>query len=219
MAGNTNWPLPGKLCGRQGSTSWMELPVVIVVICQARSEQTLQAGQMPCPACGGALRPHGRGRTRTVRGTGNDRLTVTPRRARCVDCGATQILLPTALTVRRADTTEVIGNALVAKVNGAGHRSIAVALGRPVSTVRRWLRQAGGDHPGWLHQRGVAHAVQVDRELLVRPAPQRTPLGHALNLLIGAAVRYRQVLALDYPVWSLIGMFTQGRLIAAPLRT
>jgi hypothetical protein len=38
-----------------------------------------------------------------------------------VDCGRTQILLPTELTVRRADTTEAIGNALVAKANGAGH--------------------------------------------------------------------------------------------------
>ena len=37
-----------------------------------------------------------------------------------MDCGRTQILLPTELTVRRADTTEAIGNALVAKANGAG---------------------------------------------------------------------------------------------------
>jgi hypothetical protein len=123
------------------------------------------------------------------------------------------------LTVRRADTTEVIGNALVAKANGAGHRTIAAALGQPVSTVRRWLRRAGGDHPEWLHDRAVQHAAQVDRDLVVRPAPQGTPLGHALNMLIGIAVRYRQVLALSYPVWSLIGRFTDGRLMAAPRRT
>ena len=145
---------------------------------------------------------------------------MTPRQARCVDCGATQMLLRTALTVRRADTTEVIGNALIAKANEVGHRTIAAAVDRPVSTVRRWLRRAGGDHPEWLRLRGVQpHTAQVDRDLLVRPAPQRTPLGHALNLLIGTAVRYRQVLAASYPVWSLIGRFTDGCVIAAPRRT
>ena len=39
-----------------------------------------------------ALRPHGHGRTRTVRGVGAQRVTHTPRRARCGDCGRTQIL-------------------------------------------------------------------------------------------------------------------------------
>ena len=61
------------------------------------------------------LRPFGNGRTRTVRGIGTDTVTVTPRRARCADCQVTQILLPTALTVRRADSTEAIGTALVAR--------------------------------------------------------------------------------------------------------
>src|SRR5664279_3532808 len=44
-----------------------------------------------------------------------------PAESGAVDCGRTQILLPPELTVRRADTTEAIGNALVAKANGAGH--------------------------------------------------------------------------------------------------
>ena len=66
-----------------------------------------------------------------MRGVGAQRVTHTPRRARCGDCGRTQILLPTELTVRRADTTEAIGKALVAKANGAGHRTIAAAMDRP----------------------------------------------------------------------------------------
>ena len=81
------------------------------------------------------LRPFGNGRTRTVRGIGADTMTVTPRRARCADCQVTQILLPTALTVRRADSTEAIGTALVEHACGAGHRSIAARFGRPDSTV------------------------------------------------------------------------------------
>ena len=60
-----------------------------------------------------------------------------PRRVRCADCLVTQILLPTALIVRRADGTGAIGNALVAPARGAGHRSIAAGFGRPKSAVRR----------------------------------------------------------------------------------
>ena len=103
------------------------------------------------------------------------------------DCHVTQILLPTELTVRRADSTEAIGSALGAQARGAGHRSIAARFGRPESTVRRWLRGVPDPHAQWLYRRGVDRAAAIDRELLVRPAPQRTALGHALNLLAGAA--------------------------------
>ena len=152
-------------------------------------------------------------------GCRGERVTHTPRRARCGDCGRTQILLPTELTVRRADTTEAIGNALVAKANGAGHRTIAATLDRPASTVRRWVRGARGAHAEWLYQQGVQKVVTVDRDLLTRLAPQRTPLGWALNTLISAAVHYRHVLGLTYPLWSLIGSFTRGHLIAPSRRT
>ena len=93
----------------------MESSVVMVVARPDVAAETLLAGGLPCPLCRGVLRPFGNGRTRTVRGIGTDTLTVTPRRARCADCRVTQILLPTALTLRRADSTEAIGNALVAK--------------------------------------------------------------------------------------------------------
>ena len=123
---------------------------MIVVVSQQRAEQTLLAGDMPCPRCQGVLRPFGNGRTRTVRGVGADTVTLTPRRARCRDCSATKILLPTELVLRRADSTE--------------------------------------PHAQWLYRRAVDQAVTIDRELLVRPAAQPTTLGHALNLLAGAAV-------------------------------
>ena len=87
----------------------------------------------------------------------------TPRRARCADCQVTQILLPTALIVRRADSTEAIGNALVAHARGAGHRSIAARFGRPESTVRRWLRGIRDPHAQWLYRRAVDRAVAIDR--------------------------------------------------------
>jgi hypothetical protein len=148
----------------------METCAVMVVPCPERAEEILLAGDMPCPRCRGVLRPFGTGRTRTVRGVGADTVTVTPRRARCADCQVTQILLPTELLVRRADSTEAIGNALVAKAGGAGFRSIAARFGRPESTVRRWLRAVREPHAQWLYQRGVHSAVLVDVELLDRPA-------------------------------------------------
>ena len=190
---------------------------MIVVPCPDRAERILQAGTMGCPRCAGRLRPFGHGRTRTVRGRGTAMLRVTPRRARCAGCGGTQILLPATLTVRRADSTEVIGAALAAKAGGAGFRAIAATLARPVSTVRSWLRRIPEGHARWLYERAVDRAVQIDRELLVGPAPYPTVLGQALNLLAGAALRYRERLGLPDTPWALIGFFAQGRLLAPPV--
>ena len=190
---------------------------MIVVPCPERAERILQAGNMGCPRCPGRLRPFGHGRTRTVRGRGTATLRVTPRRARCGDCGGTQILLPATLTVRRADSTEVIGAALAAKAGGAGFRAIAVTLARPVSTVRSWLRRVPDQHARWLYERAVQRSVEIDRELLVGPGPYPTVLGQALNLLAGAALRYRERLGLPDTPWALIGFFAQGRLLAPPV--
>jgi len=197
---------------------------VIVVPCPERAERILQAGNMGCPRCPGRLRPFGHGRTRTVRGRGTATLRVTPRRVRCGDCGGTQILLPATLTVRRADSTEVIGAALAAKAGGAGFRAIAATLARPVSTVRSWLRRVPDQHARWLYERAVQRSVEIDRELLVGPGPYPTVLGQyptvlgqALNLLAGAALRYRERLGLPDTPWALIGFFAQGRLLAPPV--
>ena len=60
-------------------------------------------------------------------------------------------------------------------------------------------------------------AVQIDRELLAGSGPYPTVLGQALNLLAGAALRYRERLRLPYTPWALIGFFAQGRLLAPPV--
>ena len=197
---------------------------MIVVPCPLRAESSLCEGGMRCPHCRGRLRPYGYARTRTVRGLGSARLRVTPRRARCADCRATQVLLPGQLICRRADSTEVIGNALVAKAaTGAGHRSIAAGLGRPVSTVRRWLRRAPEPHAHWLYQQAVQRCANIDRELLAEPpsTPPSTPpptlLARALNLLAGAALRYRERFGLTDPPLALIGAFSYGYLLAPPM--
>ena len=110
---------------------------MIVVPCPERAERILQAGNMGCPRCPGRLRPFGHGRTRTVRGRGTATLRVTPRRARCGDCGGTQILLPATLTVRRADSTEVIGAALAATATVLSTRLglVGTVIGAVVASV------------------------------------------------------------------------------------
>ena len=208
-----------RRCGRKPSLAMNGVVIGDRGALPARAEKSLLAGAMHCPRCAGTLRPHGHGRPRTVRGMGAATLSVTPRRARCTKCGATQILLPGALSARRADATEVIGHALAAKAAGAGFRTIATHLGRPASTVRRWLRRAPQRHTQWLYQRAVEHCTRIDRELLIRPAAQPTLLGHALNLLAGAALRSRDRVGDPAPPWSLIGALSHGHLLAPPLKT
>ena len=179
----------------------------------------LLAGKVACPGCVARLRPHGHARHRTVRGLDDALLGVRPRRARCEGCGRTQVLLPSALSVRRADSLEVIGTALAAQAAGSGHRRIAALLGRPVSTVRRWLRGASPPaHAQWLYEQAVKHAFRLNPDILVQPKFRPSLLGWGLNILAGAALTYRERVA-TVPHWTLIGYFTQGKLLDSHLRT
>lgn len=103
-------------------------------------ETDLVGGRLACPSCGGVLGPWAHAAQRIVRGFGGDR-TVLPRRARCRACKATHVLLPDGCLLRRRDSVEVIGSALVEHAAGVGHRPIALRLGVPASTVRGWLRR------------------------------------------------------------------------------
>ena len=107
----------------------------------ARVESELAAGRLGCPGCGDRLGRWGWARGRNVRGTGGVERRVQPRRARCVGCEGTHVLLPDGLLWRRRDGAEVIGWALVAHAAGTGHRTIAARLGLPAATVRGWLRR------------------------------------------------------------------------------
>jgi hypothetical protein len=113
---------------------------MIGIVDLARAEADLTAGELTCPGCGGMLRPWGYGRIRRVGDHDSTTLTLRPRRGRCGACGVTQVLLLGSVLPRRADTTAVIGTALLASTRGVGYRRIAADIGRPLSTVRRWLR-------------------------------------------------------------------------------
>lgn len=192
---------------------------MMIVDSPERSEAALLAGRIACPGCKAPLRPQGYARTRTVRGLDDTRLSMRPRRARCEGCARTQVMLPSALSLRRADSLEVIGTALAAKAAGSGHQRIAALLGRPVSTVRRWLRRVPEVHTQWLYDQAVQHALRLDPDILVRPKPWPNMLGSSLNILAGAALAYRQRVAADLAPWTLIGYFTRGNLLGPPQRT
>ncbi len=187
---------------------------MIAIVDLARAEADLTAGELTCPGYGGTRRPWGYGRARTVLDHGSTTLTLRPRRARCVACGATQVLLLGSVLPRRADTTAVIGTALLASARGAGYRRIAEDIARPLTAVRRWLRSVRGSHTEWLHAQGVAWIHRVEGEVFAAITPARTGLGDALTALAAAgAIRAR--LTPHVAAWTLIGRLTHGRLVPA----
>src|SRR6266566_4949055 len=101
----------------------------MLMVCaeQARVEAELADGLLACPSCRGVLGPWGHARERVVRCRhGVSRLR--PRRAKCRACRTTHVLLADVCLLRRRDGVAVIGEALVAKAGGEGHRPIAGRL-------------------------------------------------------------------------------------------
>lgn len=184
------------------------------------TEKALQADKIPCPARSAQLRPHGHARTRTVRGLCDERLTQQPRCARCTSCRRTQVLLPTALSARRAaDTLEVIGTAMAAQAVGSGHRMIATQMGRPLSAGRRWGRRVPEHHAHWLYEQAVQHAFRLKPDTLVRRMRWPNLLGWSLNVLAGAALAHCRRVGPELPPWTPGGLFKRGNLLSPPLRT
>jgi len=109
---------------------------------ETRVEQELVAGSLNCPDCAGELRPWGHGRKRKLR-QGHQDIELQPRRARCLGCRATHILLPDVCLLRRRDLAEVIVQALLERSRAGGQRRIAASLAIPLSTVRGWISRFG----------------------------------------------------------------------------
>jgi hypothetical protein len=124
------------------------------------------------------------------------------------------VLLPVFVLVRRADLAEVIGAALVAKASGSGARVIAARLGRPVDTVRGWLRVFAGRAE---RVRVVFTRLLVDTGVdPVPPAAMATPFADAVAAVIGLSVaavsRWPGIGAVS--PWWLACAVTGGRLLA-----
>lgn len=125
----------------------------------------------------------------------------------------THVLLPVVALLRRADAAVVIGTALAAKATGAGCRRIAAVLGRPVETVRDWLRRFAGRveavrsvFTAWLR------ALDPDP---VMPEPAGSGWADALTAISAAAgaVATRFGLGTVAP-WEVAVTVSDGRLLA-----
>lgn len=180
------------------------------------AEEHLTATTMRCPRCAGRLIRWGHARARTIRSHGADTVTVTPRRVRCTDCHRTDVILPAAFQSRRADITAVIAEAWQHKAYGVGYRRIAARLGRPESTVRRWLVRVTTAHVQWMYHRGVHRLVQVAPEVFTELRLGANPLRDALSVLAAAAYWDRHRFGFTDPPWTLIGTYTRGRLLSPP---
>ena len=191
----------------------LEALVLTVGVNAAVVEGQLAGGELECPCCGGVLAGWGWARTRVLRG-GDGLVRLRPRRARCAGCGVTHVLLPVFVLLRRVDLAEVIGAALAAKAAGAGARSIAAAWGRPVDTVRGWLRRFGS-RAGLVRVFFTTLLVEVGVDP-VPPAAAPSGFADAVAAVAGASVaavsRWPGVGAV--PPWWLAVAASGGRLLA-----
>ena len=147
-------------------------------------ERELVAGELDCPGCGGELRPWGCA-WRWLRDRGGAR-RVRRRRGRCRGCRATHVLQPVTTLGRRLDLAVVIGQALVWRVLGRGHRRIAGELGLPATTVRGWLRRFAA-RAELIAGHFARLAAWLDPSVAV-PEPRGSPLACAVEAIGVAAV-------------------------------
>ena len=176
-------------------------------------EADLAAGRLCCPGCGGPLARWGFAREREVRMLDGVR-SIRPRRACCRRCETTHVLLPAFSVPRRRDGAEVIGEALLAKAQGAGHRTIAARLGRPPGTVRGWLRAASRRA-----ELLCAATLRWLRALDPAPEPAKpagSPLADAVDALGRAVRECRLCLGIRAGPWELAVALTGGLLSGRP---
>jgi Homeodomain-like domain len=129
-------------------------------------------------------------------------------------CETTHVLLPAWSVPRRRDSAEVIGQALLAKAQGAGHRTIAARLRRPPGTVRGWLR-AFARRAAALSScaRRWMQAIDVAAD---QPAPSASPFVEAVDTLGSAARACRLCLNKRAGPWELAVALTGGLLHGRP---
>jgi len=184
----------------------------------ASVERMLESGGLSCPLCGGRLAGWGSARERAVFGPGRKPFRVRPRRSRCRSCGATHVLLPARLLLRRADEAAVIGAGLAAAALGRGHRRAASLLGVPEGTVRGWLRRFAG-RAGQVRE-AFTRAVAGLSADPVPPGPCGSPLADAVAAVAAAAAaaagRWTALLAVS--PWLVASAVTDGTLLSPAVR-
>jgi len=175
-------------------------------------ERKLRTGRLACPLCGGRLAPWSFGRTRVVFGEGTLRWRLRPRRARCVQCRVTHVLLPVSVLARRQDETGVIGTALGLAAGGVSCAAIARSLGRPAGLVRSWVRRLAG-------RAGQVRAVFTVLVVALDPdpppiGPAGSLLGDAVAAITAAAAAFARLFLVAVSPWELAAAVTSGSLLA-----
>jgi len=123
------------------------------------------------------------------------------------------VLLPAVWLLRRADAVVVIGAALEGQATGKGHRPLAAASGRPVSTVRGWLRRfaSRAEHARVEFTR-LLHALDPVASAVT---PRGTAVADAVEAIGRAAAAVVVRLAPVGP-WEFAARASAGRLLAPP---
>lgn len=123
------------------------------------------------------------------------------------------MLLPVAALLRRADAAEVIGAALAAKARGEGFRTIAACVGRPIETVRGWLRRfAGRLEPVRSVFTNLLRVLDPDP---VMPEPQPTAWADVVAAIRAVAGAAAARFTLGTVTWPLVAVtISSGRLLA-----
>jgi hypothetical protein len=121
------------------------------------------------------------------------------------------VLLPDSCLLRRRDSVEVIGSALVKHASGIGHRQIADRLGRPPSTVRGWLRRfrrRANELAGFLVQWFLSLATAADP-----PTPSGSPVGDVIEA-VGLATKAGRARFGERAPWRMAARLSGGGLLS-----
>jgi hypothetical protein len=206
----------------------LEAPVITVGNDAAVVEEDLSAGRLSCP-CGGQLGGHGWAVLRAVfaargleAGLSPDALAgrepavaeARPRRGRCRECGATHVLLPAWMLLRRCDGTAVIGDMIVRAARGQGPVQIADETGVPEGTVRDRLGRFRG-HAGRVRAFFTALAGALSPDPVPLDPAGRTGLADAAASVgaawVAAGARWA---ALAVSAWEFAAVQTRGSLLS-----
>ena len=117
---------------------------------------------------------------------------------------AAPLFVPGVMLPRRADTVEVVAEALVSHAGGQGHRPIAARLGRPAATIR--VEQTLQHATRWL----ICLDVGVIR---IEPGRHATPTHTALSVLAAAAAAADRQLGCARSRWEVVSALCSGRLL------
>lgn len=182
---------------------------LIVSQIQVDVENDLKMGKIYCPFCHVSLSPHGHARTRFVRSNGAS-IEICPRRSRCPNCKKTQVLLPEILLIRRVDTVEVIGYALLEKAKGSSTKLIASSHNIPFTTIRGWIRRFARKTDEII-QLFNSFALSLDASLNVI-ATSESKFKDAIEA-IGRALNAWRLRMGDLRDWQIVSRISKGALL------